>query len=70
MHPNSNHHTDDTEVLKSECMVMIDTINKLSLAVRQAEQERTSIIRRLDIVQDYINEILKNIGQLWIKNNT
>ena len=70
MHPRSNHRTDDTKVLKSKCMAMIDFVNKLSLEVKQAEQERANISKRLDVVEDYINDIMKNVAQLWIKSNS
>ena len=70
MHPHSNRQTDDTNVLESKCMVMIDFVNKLSLEVKQAEQERANISKRLDVVEDYINDIMKNVAQLWIKSNS
>ena len=49
---------------------MIDFVNKLSLEVKQAEQERANISKRLDVVEDYINDIMKNVAQLWIKSNS
>ena len=51
-------------------MAMIDFVNKLSLEVKQAEQERANISKRLDVVEDYINDIMKNVAQLWIKSNS
>ena len=69
MHPHSNRQTDNTGVLKSKYTAMIELVNKLSLEIRQAEQERTIIMSRLDLLEDTINDIMKNIGQLWIKSN-